>query len=257
MARIRLFHWNADEAKEFLHALRAAGHQVAYDTQIAPGLAARIRKSPPEAFVIALTRLPVRGRDIAAFLRGLKSTRHIPIVFVDGSPEKVDTIRRQIPDAVYTTLERLAAALQQALAHPSVAPVVPPQMMERYRGRTAAQKLGITPGAKVRLLDPPRDYASMLGPLPDGVTFLESPGINCSVTMWFVTDAGLFQARLASIRTLAATTRLWILWPKGRPQSGLTHQYLRKTAHSLGLVDYKICSVNARWSAMAFARRKA
>lgn len=257
MARVRLFHWNAEEAKEFLRILRVAGHQVAYDARIAPGLAAKIRNSPPEAFVIALTRLPARGRDIAAFLRGRKATRHIPIVFLDGPPEKLEAVRRQIPDAVYTTLEHLGAALQVALAHPPATPVVPPQMMERYRARTAAQKLGLTPGAKVRLLDPPRDYAAVLGPLPEGVTFVENGSPDCAVTLWFVTDAGLYQARLPRARTLAGRTRLWILWPKGRPHSGLTHQYLRETANSVGLVDYKICSVNDRWSAMAFARRKA
>jgi hypothetical protein len=257
MARIRLFHWNARDAVAFLHSLRAAGHQVAYQANIAPGLAAKIRNSPPQAFVIALTRLPARGRDLAVFLRGLKATRHIPIVFVDGPPEKVEDIRRQIPDAVYTTLARLDAALNNALAHPPAAPLVPPQMMERYRGRTAAQKLGITPGAQVRLVDPPRDYPSVLGPMPEGVSFVERGSPDCPVTLWFVTDAGVYQSRLPRIRALAATTKLWILWPKGRPQSGLSHPYLRQTATSVGLVDYKICSVNDRWSAMAFARRKA
>lgn len=257
MARIRLFHWNAEEAKEFLHALRVAGHQVAYDANIAPGLAAKIRRSPPEAFVIALTRLPARGRDVAAFLRGTKATRHIPIVFVDGPPEKVEDIRRQIPDAVYTALDRLGAALQKALAHPPAAPVVPPQMMERYRGRTAAQKLGIAAGAAIGLLDPPRDYASILGPMPEGVRFVEQASDDCPVTLWFVTDPGVYQSRLPHFRALASRTRLWILWPKGGRASGPSHQYLRETAHSLGLVDYKICSVNDRWSAMAFARRKA
>jgi len=257
MARIRLFHWRAEEAKTFTEPLRAAGHQIAYDEKIVPGLFSKIRASPPDAFVIALTRLPSHGREAAAFLRGSKATRHIPIVFVDGEPDKVDAIRRIMPDATYTSLSRLDASLRRALARPAVAPVVPPQMMERYRMRTTAQKLGILKGTMVGLLDPPGDYASVLGSMPESVSFAEGATDECAVTLWFVTDAGVYQSGLRRARTVAARTRLWILWPKGAGRPGISQTYLRETAKSVGLVDYKICAVNDRWSAMAFAKKKA
>jgi len=257
MPRIRVFHWKAEEAEGFIEALRASGHQVAYDEKIRPGLFAKIRASPPDAFVIALTRLPSHGRDVAVFLRGSKATRHLPIVFVDGAPEKGDGIRRLIPDAADASLSRLGAALQKALTKPPAVPVVPPQMMERYRMRTTAQKLGIVKDTAVGLLDPPGDYASVLGPMPDGVSFIEGAARDCTVTLWFVSDAVVYQSRLQRARTLAARTKLWILWPKGGQRTGISHPYLRETANSVGLVDYKICSVNDRWSAVAFARKKA
>jgi hypothetical protein len=56
------------------------------------------------------------------------------------------------------------------------------------------------------------------------------------------------------MRKLAARTKLWILWRKG---SSVTQPFLRESAAEVGLVDYKICSVDATWSAMLFARRKA
>ena len=37
---------------------------------------------------------------------------------------------------------------------------------------------------------------------------------------------------------------------------GVTQQFLRESAAAVGLVDYKICSVDETWSAMLFARRK-
>jgi hypothetical protein len=55
---------------------------------------------------------------------------------------------------------------------------------------------------------------------------------------------------------LAAHTRLWILWRKGQ-KDGLNGATLRRAACDLGLVDYKICSVNQTWSGMAFAIKKA
>lgn len=257
MARIRLFHWKTQEAQVFVEYLRAAGHQVAHEEKLAAGLFGKIRSSPPDAFVIALTRLPSQGREVAVFLRGSKATRHIPIVFVDGDPEKVAVIRRQIPDAVYTSLKGLGSALRKALSNPPAAPIVPPQMMDRYRERATAQKLGIAAGARVCLLDPPRDYESVLGPVPDGVTFVEDAARDCSVTLWFVTDAAAYPARLPRFRALASNTKLWIVWPKGGRQTGISQRFIRETATAVGLVDYKICSVNDRWSAIAFAKKKA
>ena len=256
MARLRLFHWKAQEAQPLIKVLRAAGHQVAYDEKIAAGLFSKIRAAPPDAFVISLARLPSHGREVAAFLRHSKSTRHIPIVFVGGEPEKVSDIRRRMPDAAYTALDRLVPVIKAALRNPPAAPVVPTPMMERYRERSAAQKLGITPGAAIGLLDPPRDYEAVLSSLPENVSFFEDGGRNCGVTLWFVTDPGVYQTRLYRMRALASKSRLWILWQKGRRRNGISPAYLRETAASAGLVDYKICSVNDRWSAMAFAPKK-
>jgi CheY-like chemotaxis protein len=257
MARIRLFHWKAQESEGFIEPLRGAGHHVSYDEKIAPGLFSRIRQSPPDAFVIALSRLPSHGREVATFVRGSPATRHLPIVFVDGDPEKVEAIRQLIPDAVYTTRERLTAALAKAIAHPPAAPVVPVQMMDRYGTRTTAQKLGIKEGCRVALLDAPRDYASVLGPLPDGVELCEEPSNVCAVTLWFVEDAEIYRSTLPRMRRLAVQTKLWVIWPKGGQKAGITQQLIRDSALAVGLVDYKICSVSDRWSAMAFAKKKA
>lgn len=208
-----------------------------------------IRESPPDVFVIDLARRPSHGREVAVYLRGQKATRHIPIVFLDGAPEKVAAIRKLLPDAVYAARARMRSAVRQALAHKPAAPVVPPQMMERYAGRTAAQKLGIRAGARVALIDPPRNYASVIG-----ATIEEAAGEDCPITLWFVTDGAALHEALPRMRTLAARTKLWILWRKRRP--GINQPFLRESAAAVGLVDYKICSVNATWSAMLFARKK-
>jgi hypothetical protein len=36
----------------------------------------------------------------------------------------------------------------------------------------------------------------------------------------------------------------------------VTQPFLRESAAAVGLVDYKICSVDAAWTAMLFALRK-
>lgn len=254
MPRVRLVHWKAAEAAALLAALRAAGHLVDYDEGLSAGQIRAIRESPPDAFAIDLSRLPSHGREVATFLRGQKATRHIPIVFVGGTPEKVEAIRKLLPDAVYTVPGRLRPALRAALADRPANPVVPPQMMARHASRSAAQKLGIREDSTAALIDPPRNYASVIGELPAGAALEESPATACSVTLWFVHDAAACRAYLPRMRQFAARTRLWILWRKG---SGVTQPFLREAAAAVGLVDYKICSVDATWSAMLFARRKA
>ena len=97
---MRLIHWNEAEAKEKADRLRSAGYVVEYD-KFTPSLL-RERENPPGAVIIDLSRLPSQGRDVAMALRSYKTTRTIPLVFVDGELEKVEIIKAQIPDADYT-----------------------------------------------------------------------------------------------------------------------------------------------------------
>jgi hypothetical protein len=251
---VRLIHWKASEAAALLAALRTGGHVVDYDEKLSSDGFRAIRESPPDVFAIDLSRLPSHGREVAIFFRGHKATRHIPIVFVGGAPEKVEAIRKLLPDAVYTAPGRLRSALREALANRPASPAVPAQMMARYASRNAAQKLGIREGSTAALVDPPRNYAGVIGELPAGAALEESPAEACPITLWFVHDAAACREALPGMRKLAGRTKLWILWRKG---SGVTQPFLRESAAAVGLVDYKICSVDAAWSAMLFARRKA
>jgi CheY-like chemotaxis protein len=258
MARIRVLHWNANEAAAMLSLLRAAGHTVDYDEELKPDVFRAIRQSPPDAVVIDLTRLPSHGREVATFLRGHKATRHVPLVFVDGAPAKVEAIRKVLPDAVYTSAARVRSALGEALTQQPANPVVPVQMMDRYAGRSACQKLGIGEGTIAAMIDPPRNYATVIGVLPAGAGFEEAPTVPRPVTLWFVRDTEACRAALPRMRQLAGRTRLWVVWPKlaAGNHSDVTQQFLRESAAAVGLVDYKICSVDKTWSAMLFARRK-
>src|SRR5215472_15733884 len=105
MARVRLFHWKAEEAEPLISEIKAAGHRVDYEDDF--GAYWRERKSPQDVFVIDLTRRPSHGREVAIALRGYKLSRHVPIVLVGGDPEKVEGIRKVLPDAVYTSRAKL------------------------------------------------------------------------------------------------------------------------------------------------------
>jgi hypothetical protein len=255
MARLRLLHWKAAEAAPRIELLRKAGHEVQYEEKPALG---SVRAGAPQAIVIDLSRMPSQGREVAIYLRGAKATRHIPLVFTDGDPEKVAQIRELIPDATYTRWDGVLAAIKKAISKAPVDPVVPPQMMTRYGDRPVAQKLGIKPGTVVTLIDAPRNYEALLGEIPDGVQFEEGEQSAGSVTLWFIHDAAGFQASVRKRRAIARHSKLWIVWPKGESgkRAGITQNVVRATALQVGLVDYKICSVNETWSAILFAAGK-
>jgi hypothetical protein len=257
MPRVRLFHWRADEAKPLIAALRAGGYTVDYPGDKAHNWRS-LRESAPLAAVIDLTRLPSHGRYVAAEIRATKSIRHIPIVFVDGDPHKVDSIRKVLPDAVYTSRARVASALKRV--KPLADPVAAPRMMNRT-DRTTAEKLGIKAGARVALVDPPADYVRVLGKLPKDVSLEEVINVTeeretLPLTLWFVRDPDGYLAGLGRMRKRALTSRIWIIYPKGRPASGLTQGLIREAALSVGLVDYKVCSVNEVWTGLLFTKKK-
>ncbi len=255
LPRVRLYHWRAEEAERLIAQLHSAGYDVVHKPE-ARTSTRELKESGAVAVVIDLSRMPSHGKYVGAWLRGSKSTRHIPLVFVGGESAKVAAIKAQIPDAAYASLAGVAEAVKKAIRNPPRDPVVPRQMMETAPGRTAAQKMGIREGNVVGLIDAPADYLKVIGKLPDGVVMEEDSRKACPVMIWFVHDAGEYEAALPSRRSLAARSRLWIVWEKGR-RDGLNGNFVRERALAMGLVDYKICSLDGVWSGMVFAVKKA
>jgi hypothetical protein len=105
--RIRLVYWNAAEAQERAARLQAAGYEVDFDP-LTPAALRALGQDSPGAVVIDLSRLPSQGRDVGLDLRLYKSTRLIPLVFIEGDPDKTSRIRELLPDASYTTWDQTA-----------------------------------------------------------------------------------------------------------------------------------------------------
>jgi len=252
MPGVRVIHWRAAEAAALIDACRSAGLEVNYDEGDGSAVCRAIRAKVPDVVVIDLSRLPSHGREVAIWLRQTKPTREIPIVFVGGDAAKVAAIRKILPDATYCEIGNVRAAIKKAGRQRN--PVTPPGIMERAHDKSAAQKLGIEAGAAVAVIEPPRDFPELLGVVPDSVEFQED---DAPVTLWFVHDREALLDSLRRMRAMAGRTKLWLLWRKGSSGNGLTQNSLRETAREVGLVDYKICSVDRRWSGMLFTRKKA
>jgi CheY-like chemotaxis protein len=256
MHRVRIIHWRPAEAATLIDSVRAAGFQPEYDGEMnGPAVSRAIRAHLPDAVLIDLSRLPSHGREIGIWLRGIKATRHIPLVFVNGEGEKLERVRKDLPDAAYATPADLKDVLRISCRGVAHDPLVPPQMMERYKEKPAAQKLGIVAASTVAVINAPRDYTHALGELPEGVELFEDPRTVHPVTLWFVLDLETLLAALPRMRAIVAKTKLWIFWRKGK-EGRISQNAIRETAIEGGLVDYKICSLDTQWSGILFARKK-
>jgi hypothetical protein len=127
-----------------------------------------------------------------------------------------------------------------------------------YSGTPLPRKLGIRPDARVALLGAPQGARTLLGELPEGVRLLARLGRDLDVIVLFVDRLADLRRRLplaqAALRTDGG---LWIAWPKrssGVP-TDLTDAVVREVGLATGLVDNKVCAIDATWSALRFVVR--
>jgi hypothetical protein len=120
------------------------------------------------------------------------------------------------------------------------------------------KKLGIKPGFVVSLLKSPAGFAARtLKPLPARVSFTARPQPDADLFIAFARTAQELQAHILSIPPSTLQT-MWLAWPKKASgvASDLDGNIVRETGLAAGWVDYKVCSVDDTWSALAFKRRK-
>lgn len=237
MKTIRLIHWNEDEGLERREQLEAFGFDAAFDFGDGVAGLRLIRSSPPDAVVIDLTRMPSQGREVAHAVRRSKATRHLRIVFVGGESEKVERTRLLLPDAVYTTWGRIKTALPKAIANPPHAPLVPNH--DAAWGKPTVAKLGVKPW-------------------PPKVTLTARPEPDADLFLCFAKSRHELHAQLLNVGTVAKRQTLWLSWPKkaSNVKSDLNGNIVRETGLRAGWVDFKVCSLDATWSSLAFKRRK-
>lgn len=249
---MRLIHWNEIEAKEKAGKLRSAGYLVKYD-KFTPALL-RERENPPNAIVIDLSRLPSQGRDVAMALRSYKLTRAIPLIFVDGKTEKAERIRAQIPDAIYANWDHIIERLEEAIRHPPQEVPRARSRLDGYAGVPLPQKLGIKPGYVVSLVGSPSGFRQTLGELPENVVLRDGVRGESNLTLWFAKSRRELEERLQRMRIFSKNTGLWIIWPKqtSKLHTDLGQLIVREAGIAAGMVDFKICSIDATWSGLRF-----
>lgn len=122
-----------------------------------------------------------------------------------------------------------------------------------------AHKLGIRSKSRVCVVAPPSDPAVLLAPLPDGVDAVTDPGEGSwDVILLFAPTRSALEKRLPeAVPLLDPDGGLWVAWPKKSSPlaKDLDRGEVRRQGLAAGLVDNKVCAVDADWSGLRFVYR--
>lgn len=257
MPRVLLVHWNADEAKQRLRWLAAAGY--AAEVLDPGGMSVRqVAAYRPAAIVIDLSRLPSHGRAVAMALCDGKATRAIPQVFVGGTPDRVEKTREIFPDATYCEWTDAGDAIRRAIAQPPRTPP-PPRSKSGPSGTPLPRKLGIKPNTTVMLLSAPAGFAATLGgSLLEVELKTQARGKADLVLLFVASQLELVRRLPGAQRALAPGAALWVMWPKQSSGVGsdLSSEFIRRRGLANGLVNCKVAAIDSKWSGLKFAVKR-
>jgi hypothetical protein len=127
-----------------------------------------------------------------------------------------------------------------------------------YSGTPLPKKLGIAPGAVVALVNAPPGFERTLGELPTGAAVRRNVRGARDVTLWFVPSARELERRVAGVVKAAGGKRLWIAWPKKTSgvATDVAENGVRDAGLACGVVDVKVCAIDATWSGLLFVPRR-
>lgn len=126
--------------------------------------------------------------------------------------------------------------------------------MTGYSGKPLVVKLGIKPSCRLAVLDAPPNYAELIAPLPVGVMVTQdvSTGPYDCIHL-FVTSFAVLNAQLPRLKAqIVSNGMIWVSWPKraANVATDITEDHIRALALAQGLVDVKVCAVDATWSGL-------
>ena len=127
-----------------------------------------------------------------------------------------------------------------------------------YSGTPLPRKLGIREGSRVLLAGAPAGFADVLGELPGGAEITEPGAGELDVIVLFAPDAARLREAFGGLVTgLASAGGLWVAWPKrgSGVATDVDENVVREVGLASGLVDNKVCAIDAAWSGLRFVRR--
>ena len=127
-----------------------------------------------------------------------------------------------------------------------------------YSGKLIWQKLGLDPALRLLVRNAPSDYAGLVGRCESELNRATSRGAF-DIAHVFVTSASALAAEIETLsRRLPAAGVIWISWPKksAKVATDVTEGTVRAVALPLGLVDVKVCAIDAVWSGLKLVWRR-
>jgi hypothetical protein len=131
-------------------------------------------------------------------------------------------------------------------------------MRAGYSPNRLNRKLGLKPGYRIAVVNPPDRYWDLVDPLPDGVAVAGPRAKQLHFVHVFVERrAELARALPKLLARIRQDGMIWVSWPKktsGVP-TDVTEDVVREIALPMGLVDVKVCAVDEVWSGLKLVIR--
>ena len=117
--------------------------------------------------------------------------------------------------------------------------------------------LGIRPGMRVSVLNPPDGFFEALKPMPDGAELLDSARTGLDVTIFFTSKKVELVEKLPSLaRGMAVTGTIWVCFPHALEGPTIpTEDFVRLAALEIGLNDNKLLLLDPAWSGLRLVWR--
>lgn len=129
-----------------------------------------------------------------------------------------------------------------------------------YSGTPLVKKLGLKNGYRALALGAPEGYRAMLSPEPERVEWVDELSGHFDFIHFFTRSKNELESWLPRLdAALLADGMIWISWPKkaSKVSTDVDDRLVRETALAQGLVDVKVCAVDATWSGLKLMVRRA
>ena len=130
-----------------------------------------------------------------------------------------------------------------------------------YSATPLERKLGLVTAkggvGEVAVLGEPEGFRALLGELPELVQIQKRLRATTALALCFVRSSAELKLLIELLEAqLPRAAHVWLLHPKARLKPDFNQNDVRDAGLAVGLVDYKVCSVDEDWSGLKFAWRK-
>ncbi len=126
--------------------------------------------------------------------------------------------------------------------------------MAGYSETPLLKKLGIKPDTNILIIGEPASLWNDLGPLPQNVSIKKKLSKEpFDFIHFFVRERKVFEREILNLKkVLQPNGMIWVSWPKksSKVVSDMDENVIRNFALKNGLVDVKVCAVDAVWSGL-------
>lgn len=132
-------------------------------------------------------------------------------------------------------------------------------MTAGYSGTPLAKKLSLKDGMRLWWDGVPESVRDEIAAEGLQLQLLHAPDAPIDAAHVFVTSRSALQAKLHQLMPLLGPGGfIWVSWPKkaSTVPTDITEDVIREVCLPMGLVDVKVCAVDATWSGLKLARRR-